>query len=138
MAAALVPELSVRDCAASLRFYVDVLGFAVRYRRAEEGFAYLALGEAELMLDQIGTGRDFAPALAAGPLGRGLNLQIRVPTLGPVVAALRRHGIALVVGPEERWYRRGAEEVGQRQLVVADPDGYLLRFQEPLGARPAR
>ena len=51
---ALVPELSVRDCAASLRFYRDILGFAVRYQRPEEGFAYLALGEAELMLDQIG------------------------------------------------------------------------------------
>ena len=136
--AALVPELSVRDCAASLRFYVDVLGFALRYRRAEEGFAYLALGEAELMLDQIGLGRDFDPTLSAGPLGRGLNLQIGVPTLGPILASLRRHDVALALGPEERWYRRGGEEVGQRQLVVADPDGYLLRFQEPLGTRPAR
>jgi len=137
---ALVPELSVRDCAASLRFYRDILGFAVRYQRPEEGFAYLALGEAELMLDQIGVGRDFDPALAGerGTLGRGLNLQIRVPALAPLLAALRRRRIALLLEPEEKWYRQGDVEAGQRQLVVADPDGYLLRFCEDLGTRPAR
>jgi hypothetical protein len=27
--------------------------------------------------------------------------------------------------------------VGNRQFVVADPDGYLLRFHEALGTRPA-
>ncbi|MFO1142770.1 MAG: VOC family protein [Amaricoccus sp.] len=133
-----MPELAVRDCAASLRFYVGVLGFTLRYQRSDEGFAYLALGEAELMLDQIGQGRDFATGLAAGPLGRGLNLQIRVSALGQFLAALQSRDILPVVGPEERWYRRGAEEVGQRQLVVADPDGYLLRLQQPIGTRPAR
>ena len=137
---ALVPELSVRDCAASLRFYRDLLGFAVRYQRPEEGFAYLALGEAELMLDQIGEGRDFDPALAAerGPLGRGVNLQIRVPALAPILAALGRRRLPPLLGPEERWYRRDAIETGQRQIVVADPDGYLLRFCEDLGTRPFR
>jgi catechol 2,3-dioxygenase-like lactoylglutathione lyase family enzyme len=134
---ALVPELSVRDCAASLRFYRDVLGFALRYQRPEEGFAYLALGEAELMLDQIGLGRDFDPGLAAEgpPFGRGLNLQIRVASLAPLLAGLRRHGVTLLLGPEERWYRRDDVEAGQRQLVVADPDGYLLRFCEDIGTR---
>jgi hypothetical protein len=28
-------------------------------------------------------------------------------------------------------------ETGQRQFVVADPDGYLLRFCMSLGQRPA-
>jgi catechol 2,3-dioxygenase-like lactoylglutathione lyase family enzyme len=92
------------------------------------------------MLDEIGRGRDFDPALAAlpPPLGRGVNLQIRVPELAPILAALLQHRIPLLIGPEERWYRRGAVEAGQRQLVVADPDGYLLRFCEDLGTRPFR
>jgi catechol 2,3-dioxygenase-like lactoylglutathione lyase family enzyme len=137
--AALVPELAVRDCAASLRFYRDLLGFAVLYQRPEEGFAYLALGPAELMLDEIGLGRDLDPALAGErwPLGRGLNLQIRVPALAPLLAALRRRDVPLLLDPEERWYRQDDVEVGQRQLVVADPDGYLLRFCEALGTRAA-
>jgi lactoylglutathione lyase len=38
---------------------------------------------------------------------------------------------------EERWYRRGDVLLGQRQFVVQDPDGYLLRFCQDLGSRPA-
>ncbi len=139
MTTALVPELSVSDCDASLRFYCDILGFTLRYQRPEEGFAYLALGAAELMLDEIGKGRTFDDGHApdARPLGRGLNLQIRVEALAPLLAALRRHRIPLLLEPEEKWYRRDATLLGQRQLVVADPDGYLLRFCEDLGERPA-
>ena len=38
-------------------------------------------------------------------------------------------------GPEERWYRQGEAERGDRQFVVEDPDGYLLRFFSDLGER---
>lgn len=38
--------------------------------------------------------------------------------------------------PEERWYRQGEEEFGNRQFVLIDPDGYLLRFFTDLGRRP--
>lgn len=38
---------------------------------------------------------------------------------------------------EEAWYRKGDFEVGQRQFLVQDPDGYLLRLVEGLGERPA-
>ena len=53
-------------------------------------------------------------------------------------AALAEAGTPLFSPLETRWYRVGAEEAGVRQLVVADPDGYLLRFQSSLGRRPAR
>lgn len=39
---------------------------------------------------------------------------------------------------EDRWYREGDTELGNRQFVVADPDGYLLRFFTDLGQRPLR
>jgi catechol 2,3-dioxygenase-like lactoylglutathione lyase family enzyme len=134
---ALIPELSVSDWKESCRFYCDILGFSVVYDRAEEGFAFLALGEAQLMIDQIGVGRDFdlldAPRLH--PFGRGMNLQIEVPALDPILARLTDYGVPLYLNPEEKWYRRRDIEVGHRQLVVADPDGYLLRLFEDLGAR---
>lgn len=135
---ALVPELAVSDCAASLRFYRDLLGFSVRYARPEEGFAYLEREGAELMLDQIGLGRTFdgGHGPEVRPFGRGVNLQIAVSAVAPLLQALEGAGIALLLPLEERWYRRGAEEVGNRQFIVADPDGYLLRFAEDLGARP--
>ncbi|MEJ5913150.1 tetratricopeptide repeat protein [Pseudokineococcus sp. 1T1Z-3] len=48
----LVPELLVHDLAASQRFYVDVIGFGVRYERPDPPFAYLDLAGAKLMLEQ--------------------------------------------------------------------------------------
>lgn len=36
---------------------------------------------------------------------------------------------------ESRWYAVGDHEEGNRQFVVQDPDGYLLRFWSDLGNR---
>ena len=38
--------------------------------------------------------------------------------------------------PEEKWYRKDSIEVGNKQFLVQDPDGYLLRFTQDLGKRP--
>lgn len=133
----LVPELSVSDWRRSLNFYRDLIGFSVLYDRPEEGFAYLALGDAEIMIDQIGIGRDFhhPDTPPAYPYGRGVNLQIVVPALLPVLQRLGDADVPLHLPLEEKWYRRGDIEVGNRQFIVADPDGYLLRLVEDLGER---
>lgn len=64
-----------------------------------------------------------------------MNLQIEVDDVdevhGRLVAAGHRPSVAL----EERWYRVDGREAGNRQLVVADPDGYLLRPFQDLGER---
>ncbi|UUX49234.1 VOC family protein [Nisaea acidiphila] len=139
MTCALVPEFAVSDWRASKRFYCELLGFECRYERPEEGFCYLALGDAELMIDQIGAGRTFddGHAPTAYPFGKGLNVQIRVSSTEPLLNALAAQDYALFLPLEEKWYRVGASEKGNRQFVVADPDGYLLRFYEDLGSRPA-
>jgi catechol 2,3-dioxygenase-like lactoylglutathione lyase family enzyme len=148
--APLVPELDVQDLDASLRFYVGVIGFAVIFERARERFAYLGLGDAELMLqDASGPGRRFRTAPLQHPFGRGVNLQIAVPDVDATLGAVRAAGIEPLVQIEERWYdvdvvtpsgrwtERGLMQAGNRQFVVADPDGYLLRFYTSLGSRPA-
>lgn len=136
----IIPELAVSDCRHSLQFYCDILGFSPLYQRPEEGFALLALGATQLMIDQIGIGRtlgiDDEPL--DYPFGRGINLQISVREVAPLLQALDAAGIALYQPLEDKWYRRGATEIGQRQFVVADPDGYLLRFCEKLGTRTAK
>lgn len=134
---ALVPELAVSDWRTSRTFYCDVIGFAVAYERPEEGFSFLTLGDAQLMIDQIGMGRTFAikGAPLEHPLGRGLNLQIRVADVPAILARLGEAEIDLYLPLEEKWYRRDDHEVGNRQFMVADPDGYLLRCFEDLGRR---
>ena len=37
--------------------------------------------------------------------------------------------------PNEAWYRVGDQEYGQREFLVQDPDGYVIRFTERLGLR---
>ena len=41
-----------------------------------------------------------------------------------------------VVTPSGRWLASGPTRAGNRQFVVADPDGYLLRFFTGLTPRP--
>ncbi len=134
---ALVPELAVSDWRASRAFYCDLIGFEVVYERPEEGFSFLTLGDAQLMIDQVGLGRTFelAEAPLDRPFGRGMNLQIRVLQVRPILDRLETAGVSLYLPLEEKWYRRDDHEVGNRQFVVPDPDGYLLRLFEDLGMR---
>lgn len=127
---ALVPELSVTDISTSRHFYSQLIGFSVLYERAEEGFAYLGLGSAELMLDQLGTGRDWTTAPLEPPFGRGVNFQIEVAALSPVLDRLAAAGIKPFVPLETKTYRTASGQVTQRQFCVTDPDGYLLRLFE--------
>jgi len=133
----LVPELSVTDVAASCRFWCDLLGFTVKYARPDEGFVYLTLGRIHLMLDQADLGRTWTTAPFEAPLGRGINLQLSVPSIQPLLERLNTAGWPLFLEPEEKWYRTGAREAGVRQFLVQDPDGYLIRPQESLGSRVA-
>ena len=66
-----------------------------------------------------------------------MNLQIRVADVDTLYASVQRAGLSVVIPVEERWYRQNQTEAGNRQFVMADPDGYLLRFFRDLGRRPA-
>ena len=127
---ALIPELGVCDLGRSLDFYVGLIGFSVAYDRPEEGFAFLELGSAQLMLDTIGMGRTFGEDAPHG--GGGLNFQLEVEDFDGIAGRLAAAGWPLVLGPEERRYRTPEGERGQRQLWVRDPDGYLIRPFQPL------
>ena len=131
----LVPELEVSSFAGSLDFYVRVLGFSVLYDRPERPFAYLGLGAAHIMIE---TGGTWITGTLERPFGRGMNFQIAVPDIEAIAARLAGAKWPLFREVTDVWYRRGVEFVGARELVVQDPDGYLLRFSQSIGTRPAR
>ena len=135
----LVPELDVADLDRSLAFYVELIGFRVLFGRPEDRFAYLDLSGVHLMLEEAaGPGRRFRTAPLEHPYGRGINLMIEVPEAEQLYSRVKAAGCEMVIPLEERWYRQDDIENGHRQFVVADPDGYLLRFHSSLGKRPAR
>ena len=136
MTPVLIPELDVSDLTRSLGFYVGLVGFKALYERREERFAYLTLGDAHLMLEEAaGPGRRFRTAPLEPPFGRGANFQIQAPDAAALHDRLLAAGVVPYLPLEERWYRQGDGEIGLRQFVVADPDGYLLRFCSALGRR---
>ena len=146
----LVAELDVTDLDASLRFYVPVLGFKLLFERSAERFAYLERDGVELMIQEAaGSGRRFRTASLDLPFGRGVNFQLQVDDVDEILDRAVEAGIEIVVTMEERWYRvdvaesggrwtvTGPTEAGNRQFVLADPDGYLWRPFSDLGVKPA-
>jgi len=146
----LVPELDVTTLETSVRFYAEVLGFRTLFERSAERFAYLERHGVELMLEEAaGPGRRFRTATLEVPYGRGVNFQLRVGDVDAVHARAVAFGVEIVVPIEECWYRvdvaepggrwpvKGPTEAGNRQFVLADPDGYLWRPFRDLGTRAA-
>lgn len=129
----LVPELSVADLGESLAFWCGLCGFAVAYDRPEHGFAAIQRGRARVMLDQLGVDRDWTTAPLARPFGRGMNLEMSVDDLAPILEALAAACWPLFMAPETKTYRVGGGAATVRQFLVQDPDGYLLRFSQRIG-----
>jgi catechol 2,3-dioxygenase-like lactoylglutathione lyase family enzyme len=133
----LIPELDVADLDRSLAFYVGVVGFTVLFDRSEERFAFLDLEGVRLMLEEAaGPGRRFRTAPLDYPYGRGVNFMIELADIDRLHFRVQAAGCPIVIPLEERWYRQNDVENGHRQFVVADPDGYLMRFSTSLGQRP--
>ena len=131
--ARLVPELDVRDLSDSLAFWRGTLGFRIAYARPEDRFAFMERDGGQVMLCQVNGNWETAPL--ERPHGRGVNIQIVVRAITPLLDALAARSWPLFRGPHDVWYRADNSEIGLRQFLVQDPDGYLLRFAECLGTR---
>jgi hypothetical protein len=128
----LIPELSVSDLMLSLKFYLN-LGFKVEYERKENKFALLSLEGSQIMIQEINgiweTGK------LERPFGRGINFQIKVADTTSLLKSLKENSIELFQEIKENWYRQGDLLLGNREFLVQDPDGYLLRFIKDLGSK---
>lgn len=129
----LIPELKASNFAHSLAFYTGCLGFRIAYERPERQFAMLSYQGCQLMLEQAND--TWKTGDLEYPFGRGINIQMRIGDIGVMLESLAAHDYPVMMGPEEHWYRSDSEYIGQREFLVLDPDGYLLRFAQPLGVR---
>jgi lactoylglutathione lyase len=132
----LVPELYCSDLKASLDFYCDVLGFSIVYDRPEARFAFIQRENVQLMLEEFTEkNRKWLSAPLEKPYGRGINLQMTTDDIDSLYEKLESKNVSLFMDIEEKWYRRAHDTVGNRQFVVQDPDGYLLRFSQTIGTK---
>ncbi|MGF6112173.1 VOC family protein [Pseudomonas sp. ADAK2] len=131
----LVPELMVTHLPSSLHFWTSLIGFNIAYERP--GFAYLDQQGIQFMLEQYDPDEgQWLTGPLETPLGRGINFQITVDSVEPLLQRLAEVQWPLFRPCADVWYRADAVEVGQREFLVQDPDGYLLRLVESLGERP--
>jgi len=132
--APLVPELDVSDLSRSLHFWCDLLGFAVAYDRPAAKFAYLERQGAQVMLCEVNG--EWLTANLEPPFGRGVNFQIATDELESILEVLHMEGWPLFREVSESWYRIGeTRETGNREFLVQDPDGYLVRLSQNIGTR---
>lgn len=83
----LIPEISVSSFERSRKFYVDVLGFSVSYERVREKFAFLSFEGAQLMIEEING--HWQTGELHYPFGRGINFQIQVGSVEPILLRIR-------------------------------------------------
>jgi hypothetical protein len=86
----------VCDLDISLAFWVSCLGVNVACQRPEDGFAYLDLNGAQVMLEQVDSDAgQWLTAPLEKPFGRGINLQIDVEAVTPIIQKLVQAGCPL-------------------------------------------
>ena len=116
----LTMNLIVRNVAASLPFYRDVLGLTVHY--ADVDFAALELADAKIQLHADHT-YDHQPwaARLADRSKRGFGAEIRIMGVDPDAAErrAREHRVSVLSGSKD-WPH------GWRDVVLEDPDGYTF------------
>lgn len=122
----LIPELSVSDINKTREFYVDVLGFKICYERPEDKFIFVEKDGNQIMLEQIND--NWNVGKMEYPFGRGINFEMTFSDVDAVYERIEKAGIKLFRKMEVKDYECGNETVHQKQFLVQDPDGYLLRF----------
>lgn len=130
----MIPELSVTNLENSLKFY-QTIGFKIEYERPENKFAFLSLGEIQFMLQEISKNDKWKISPLLYPFGNGINFQLEVENVDKIYSFLKDHNYKIAFEIEENWYRQDEKLLGNKEFLVQDPDGYLLRFSEDLGCK---
>ena len=130
----IIPELSVTNLEKSLKFY-KCIGFKIEYERHENKFVFLSMGEIQFMLQEISENDKWDIAPLSYPFGNGINFQLEVENVDKIYKSLKENNYKIAFEIEENWYRQDNKLLGNREFLIQDPDGYLLRFSEDLGEK---
>lgn len=130
----LIPELTVSNLVESLKFY-KTAGFKIEYERPENKFSFISIGEIQFMLQEDSDSDKWDVAPLSYPYGNGINFQLEVDDVEKVYNSLKENNYKIAYEMEENWYRQDNRLLGNKEFLVQDPDGYLLRFSEDLGEK---
>jgi uncharacterized glyoxalase superfamily protein PhnB len=123
----LTPNLIVRDVAASLKFYREMLGLETAMTVPEQApyvFAGVTNGAVEIFFnDQKVVAAEY-PKLAA-TIGASLTLYMEVDVLQDVLDRVKKAGTKISMAVTEQFY-------GMREFAFEDQDGYTITIAEKM------
>ena len=121
----LIPELSVTDISKSLAFYQE-LGFQVKYQREESKFYFLEFEENQIMIEQIN--EHWNVGVLEYPFGRGINISMTLQDIDSFYEKVKSLKIPIFQELSTQEYRVQDQVYLDKEFLLQDPDGYLLRF----------
>lgn len=130
----IIPELAVTSLEKSITFY-KTIGFTIEYERPEDKFAFISLGEIQFMLQEIKDNDKWDIGPLSYPFGNGINFQLEVENVDKIYNKLKKNNYKITFEIEENWYRKENKVLGNKEFLIQDPDGYLLRFSEDMGEK---
>ncbi len=123
----LIPELSVSDIEKSIKFYT-LIGFEIMYERKEDKFCFLQLEENQIMIEQIND--NWNTGILEYPFGRGINLSMSVKDVEEIYNKIKEKNIDIFQELKINKYQVDNVVYEDKEFLVQDPDGYLLRFND--------
>ena len=123
----IIPELSVTNLKNSLKFY-NTVGFEIKYERPENKFAFINMGEIQFMLQEIRDNDKWSIAPLEYPFGNGINFQMEVNNLNLIYNNLKKEKYKITFDIEENWYRQDNKLLGNRELLIQDPDRVFIKI----------
>lgn len=123
----LIPELSVTDIDVSKKFY-ESLGFKIMYERLDDKFVFLELEGNQIMLEEIND--NWNTGELTYPFGRGINISMSISNVEEHYNNLKKRNIKFFKELMINEYQVNDEIYQDKEFLVQDPDGYLLRFND--------
>ena len=121
----LIPELSVTDINTSKKFYTSI-GFIVKYERIEDKFCFLELEDNQIMIEQIND--NWNTGVLEYSFGRGINISMSIKNIDKYYENLVNKKINMFKKLEVHEYKVNNIIYEDKEFLIQDPDGYLLRF----------
>ena len=121
----LIPELSVSNINESKNFYLK-LGFKIMYERVEDKFVFLQLEDNQIMIEE--NNNNWNTGVMEHPYGRGINISMTVKDIDSMYKKIKENNISFFVDLETHEYRINDIVYYDKEFLIQDPDGYLLRF----------
>ena len=121
----LIPELSVTNILTSTNFYV-LLGFNVKYERKENKFVFLEYENNQIMIEEVNN--NWSVGKLSYPFGNGINLSMEVSDIDSLYQKVKKLDIPIFRELKVSEYKVDDEVYQDKEFLIQDPDGYLLRF----------